>query len=181
MGRYTRREIEEAKMLGRKVAALKNKSPPPLSRLKRSASTLLAVIWFTVRTRARNAALKMFDRTICPVCEGSKKELLHVVHDEFFYTHCRLCRATGHVGWQERESHKWGQALLRYRLSKKASLQLMQHAIGARRETIEKHENGLVPLDDWIIPLYNRASYQLDKERQIDECIEQIEPLSKRS
>ena len=174
MGRYTRREIEEAKMLGRKVAAFKNKPAPPLSRLKRAASTLLAVIWFTVRTRTRNAVLKMFDRTICPVCEGSTVAIMHTIHDEFVGGPCRLCAGSGHVGWKERESHKWGQALQRYRLSKNASLQCVQSAIGARRETIEEHESGLVPLDDWIIPLYNLAAYQLDKERQLDERLKQL-------
>ena len=58
-----------------------------------------------------------------------RRQLTHIVHDEFEMRPCKLCLAKGHVGWRERESWKWGGALKSYRLNNGLSLAQMYYAV----------------------------------------------------
>ncbi|MGH8074245.1 MAG: hypothetical protein ACREO4_09245 [Lysobacter sp.] len=161
--RHTNGEIQEAKMLARKVAALKNVSAPPLSRLRGALVLFVRACWNVVRGVVRRTWWKLRDRTLCPHCFGHMQKLTHVVHDEFEMKPCKLCRGRGHIGWQEREAVKWGRALFDYRMQRRHSLAFMQSAIGTPEHIIYKCENGLIHLDDWPYPLYNIAEVHLGR------------------
>lgn len=162
--RHTHREIAEAKMLGRRLAALRNAPVPPLSRVRAATTLFIAAGWTLLRMSVRSVVLKMFDRTVCPRCQGNKNQLTHVVHDEFEMRPCKLCQQRGYVGWRERESYKWGQAAMRYRMSNGFSLAKAYYLCGLTPDDITKHESGLVPLDDWPSSLRDIADLQLDRE-----------------
>lgn len=161
--RHTNREIEEAKMLGRRLAALKNVSSPPLSRVRRATTLFVAASWTLLRMCARKFWMELLERTVCPHCHGFKQKLTHVVHDEFEMRPCRLCDGRGWVDWHERESVRWGRALFDYRMDRRMSRSLMHCAIGVSEEDIADCENGYVDLEDWPYPLYNIAEVHLGK------------------
>lgn len=162
--RHTNREIADAKMLGRRLAALRNAPVPPMTRV-RTATTLFArAVFHALRMSLRSAWLKMFDRTICPKCQGHKNQLTNIIHDEYEMRPCRLCNARGWIGWRERESVKWGAAAKRYRLNAGFSLAKAYYLCGLAPDDITKHEEGLVPLDDWPDSLRDIADLQLDRD-----------------
>ena len=164
--RHTNREIEEAKMLGRRLAALKNVSSPPLSRVRRATTLFVAASWTLLRMRVRSAWMKMLDRTVCPHCHGQGTGFYFCEGDEASITSgrtCRLCIGKGYIGQQQRESVKWGRALFDYRMERRHSLAFMQCAIGTPEHIIAQCESGLIALDDWPYPLYNIAEVHLGK------------------
>ena len=162
--RHTRREIEEAKMLGRRLAAFRNAPVPPLSRLRTATTLLGRAVSTALRMKVRAAWLSLFGRTVCPKCEGHKHQLTRIVHDEFEMRPCRLCKARGSINWQQRESVKWGAAAKRYRLAAGMSLAKAYYLCGLTPDQITMHEEGLVPLDDWPSSLRDIADLQLDRE-----------------
>lgn len=162
--RHTHREIAEAKMLGRRLAALRNAPVPPLSRLRSATTLLTRAVILALRMKVRAAWLQLFDRTVCPKCEGHKHQLTHIIHDEYEMRPCRLCNARGWIGWRERESVKWGAAAKRYRLNAGFSLAKAYYLCGMTPDQITMHEDGLVPLDDWPSSLRDIADLQLDRE-----------------
>ncbi|URA07257.1 hypothetical protein Seregon_BL70062 [Xanthomonas phage Seregon] len=165
--RHTRREIEEAKMLGRRLAASRNAPVPPLSRLRTATTLLLRASWTLLRMSIRSVVMKMFDRTVCPHCRGEGTGYHFCDGDAVSITEgmpCRLCNARGHIGWRERESVKWGGAAKRYRLQGGFSLAKAYYLCGMTPDEISKHECGLVPLDDWPSSLRDIADLQLDRE-----------------
>lgn len=162
--RHTNREIEEAKMLSRRLSALGNVSVPPLSRL-RIATTLFALAcWVALRSAARGARRWVRDKKVCPCCEGRRQVVRHIIHDEFELAACRLCDGKGEVTWREVEAFKWGGALQRYRLNAGQSLAQMYYTIGLVPDHVHRLECGLVPLDDWPQPALSIADLQLDRE-----------------
>ena len=162
--RHTNRETQEAKMLGRRLAAFRNAPVPPLSRVRQATTLLFAAGWTLLRMKVRSVVLKMFDRTVCPKCDGHKNQLTHIVHDEFEMRPCRLCKARGSINWQQRESVKWGAAAQRYRLAAGMSLAKAYYLCGLTPDQITMHEEGLVLLDDWPSSLRDIADLQLDRE-----------------
>lgn len=162
--RHMNREIQEAKMLGRRLSALREAPVPPRSRVRQATTLLFPAGWTLLRMSVRSVVMKMFDRTVCPKCEGHKNQLTHIVHDEFEMRPCKLCRAKGHVGWRERESWKWGGALKSYRLNNGLSLAQMGYAVGLVPEHVNQLEQGLVPLDYWPQTAINIADLQLDRD-----------------
>lgn len=162
--RHTNREIQEAKMLGRRLSALRNASVPPMSRLRIATALLVAASRTLLRMSVRSAVMKMFGRTVCPKCDGHKNRLTHIVHDEFEMRPCKLCRAKGHVGWRERESWKRGGALKNYRLSLRRSVDEAAYLSYMEPEEVLRYEEGLVPLADWPATFLAAADLQLDRE-----------------
>ena len=162
--RHTNREIAEAKMLGRRLSALRNAPVPPLFRAHAATTLFFRAGWTLLRMSVRSVWLKMFDRTVCPKCEGNKNQLTNVVHDEYEMRPCKLCNARGSIGWRERESVKWGAAAKRYRLAAGMSLAKAYYLCGLTPDQITMHEEGLVPLDDWPTSLRDIADLQLDRE-----------------
>ena len=162
--RHTNREIQEAKMLGRRLSAFSEAPVPPITRARRAVGFVFAASWTLLRMSVRSVVMKMFDRTVCPKCDGHKNQLTHIVHDEFEMRPCKLCRAKGHVGWRERESWKWGGALKSYRLNNGLSLAQMYYAVGLVPEHVNQLEQGLIPLDDWPQTAINIADLQLDRD-----------------
>ena len=166
--RHTNREIQEAKMLSRKVAALENVSAPPLSRLACATTLFVSALFTTLRMKLRSAWMKMLDRTVCPSCHGQGTGFFFTSDgDECSVTlgmPCRLCKASGYIGWRERESYKWGGAAKRYRLEAGFSLAKAYCLCGMTPDEISKHECGFVPLDDWPSSLRDIADLQLDRE-----------------
>lgn len=166
--RHTNREIAEAKMLGRRLAALRNAPVPPLSRARAATTLFFRAGWTLLRMSVRSAWLKMFDRTVCPSCNGEGKGFCFVSGDDACSVTadmpCRLCNQRGHIGWREREAVKWGAAAKRYRLNAGFSLAKAYYICGMTPAEISKHECGLVPLDDWPTSLRDIADLQLDRE-----------------
>lgn len=162
--RHTRREIEEAKMLGRRLAAFRNAPVPPLSRLRIATALLVAASCTLLRMSVRSAVMKMFGRTVCPKCDGHKNRLTHIVHDEFEMRPCRLCKARGSISRRQRESVKWGGALKNYRLNNGLSLAQMRYIVDLAPEYIDRLEQGLVPLDEWPQAAANVADLHLYRE-----------------
>ena len=163
MARYSHREIEEAKMLGRRLAALKNVSPPPLSRLRNATTLFFRTLWLSIHMLSTRYWMLWHDLTTCPACDGTGSKL--VAEDDFLGTwFCSLCASKGHIGWRERESWKWGQAAQRYRIAAGFSLAKAFYLCGLTPAQITKHEQGLVPLDDWPESLRYIAGLQLDRE-----------------
>ena len=164
MTRHTNGEIEQAKMLKRRLSAFENISAPPLSRLRAATTLLLAVTWCYIRQRAGALSRWLRDREVCPKCAGNKHQLTHIIHDEFEMRACRLCNGSGEVTWRELESYKWGQAAQRYRIAAGFSLAKAYYLCGLAPDDITRHEIGLVPLDDWPTSLRDIADLQLDRE-----------------
>jgi hypothetical protein len=155
--RHTNREIEEAKMLARRIAALKNVSSPPLSRVMRATTLLCISSWFLLRKWLRSKYMELLERTTCPHCHGYCHKLTHVAHDEFQMQPCKLCSGKGWIGPQERDSVRWGRGLLEFRLHYRTSLDMMFMTTGIPPDEISQHENGLVHLDNWRPILLQRA------------------------
>jgi hypothetical protein len=163
MARYSHREIEEAKMLGRRLAASKNVSPPPLSRLRNATTLFFSILWLSIRMRSTRYWMLWHDLTTCPRCDGRGHRLV-VEADYEGEAPCQLCASKGRIGWRERESWKWGQAAQRYRIGMGFSLAKAFYLCGLTPAQITKHEQGLVPLDDWPESLRYIAGFQLDRE-----------------
>lgn len=162
--RHTNREIQEAKMLARRLAASKNVSAPPLSRLRLATTLFFRAYTMSLRMRLLGAYRKMFGLTVCPRCHGQGTSFNHEIHDEFVLKQCPLCKGRKHIGAYQRETVKFGRALLEYRLSCRMSLEAMYSATGVLPSHISQHEAGLVPLDEWPKSLFNLADLQLDRE-----------------
>lgn len=167
MPRYTHREIEDAKMLARNFSRNENVQVTPLSRFVSASRFFFAAIRTTLRMRAAVAWRYIRDRHVCPRCDGRKRKLTHVIHDEFEMRPCRLCEGIGEVHWKKVESFKWGQALKRYRLDQGLSLAQAfyvyeYHCLSP--SMIEQYEGGVVRLDYWPPGLYHLADLQLDRE-----------------
>lgn len=155
-------ELVKAKMLARKAAASENVSVPPLSRLRRATTLFVSACWLLLCGIARRTSMYLRDKQQCPKCFGCKRQLTHVVHDEFEMRDCRLCKGTGEVTWREVESFKWGNALLAYRLNAGLSLAQMYYAVGLAPDVVQRLERGLVPLDDWPDTARNVAEKMVD-------------------
>jgi len=162
--RYNHRQIEEAKMLGRKLLASKKSSVPPLSCLRSATTLFFSVLWLSIRMRSVRYWMLLLDRTACPKCEGRKERLIHVAHDEFALCPCPTCGALGWVDWRQRESLKWGDALKRYRLRVGCPLPMASDIWSYPAEEITNIEEGLVPLDEWPAWLRDMADLQLDRD-----------------
>lgn len=113
------------------------------------------------------AGLELRDKQRCPKCDGVKRQLMHIVHDEFEVRDCRLCKGTGEVTWREVESSKWGNALLAYRLNAGASLAQMYYAVGLTPDQVQQLEYGLVPLDEWPDSARNCAEKMIDRPNSV--------------
>ena len=161
--RHTHREIQEAKMLGRRLAASENVSSPPLSRLKNATRFVFAAARLALRMKAAAFWRYVRDKSVCPCCQGHKQQLTHVYQDEFELRACRLCKGSGEVTWREVESYKWGGALLEYRLSRGISLAQMYYAVGLTPGEVQQLEYGIVPLDDWPDTARNLAESVLSR------------------
>jgi hypothetical protein len=162
--RHTNREIEQAKMLSRKVSASQNVSAPPLSRVRVATTLFFSAI--ALRLKMFGAALwrNIRDKSICPCCAGAGIAH-HFDYADGYTAQCRLCLGSGEVTWREVESHKWGEALKRYRLSLGYSLPQMYYVLpGNNPHQIERMEQGLVPLDQWPLEAVGVAELQLDRE-----------------
>lgn len=162
--RHTHREIEEAKMLSRRISAFQNVQVTPLSRLRAATTLLACAVITTLRLRVLAAWRWLRDKHVCPKCAGNRQQLTRIVHDEFEMRPCRLCAGKGEVDWQYVESYKWGQAAQRYRLAAGFSLAKAYYLCGLAPDDITRHEIGLVPLDDWPESLIAVADLQLDRE-----------------
>ena len=170
--RHTRREIEEAKMLGRRLAASRNAPVPPLSRLRTATALLGRAVSTALRMKVRAAWRWLRDKTVCPRCEG-RHDMIEfnemfgpdAGHDDNLPgTKCRLCRGTGEVTRAQVESFKHGRAAMRYRLIAGMSLAKAYYLCGLTPDQVTMHEEGLVPLDDWPSSLRDIADLQLDRE-----------------
>ena len=170
--RHTHREIEEAKMLSRRLSTLQDVRVPPLSRARTATTLLACAVITTLRMKLRAAWRWLRDREVCPRCEGRTHMIeLHEMfgpdpgHDgRLPGTKCRLCEGTGEVTWREVESFKWGRALMRYRLTAGFSLAKAYYLCGLTPHQITMHEEGFVPLDNWPESLLSLADLQLDRE-----------------
>lgn len=170
--RHTHREIAEAKMLGRRLAALRNAPVPPLSRLRSATTLLTRAVILALRMKVRAAWRRLRNMQVCPRCEG-RHDMIEfnemfgpdAGHDDNLPgTKCRLCRGTGEVDQRRVESFKWGRAAMRYRLLAGMSLAKAYYLCGLTPDQITMHEEGLVPLDDWPSSLRDIADLQLDRE-----------------
>jgi hypothetical protein len=163
--RSTNQEIQEAKMLARRLEAVRKSSAPPLSRI-RDASRL---VWLTsvalVAGTISRTLLKMLGRRICPKCNGAKNQLTHIVHDEFAMRQCRLCEGKGFVTEKQLQAWRYGQAHIRYRASLGYSRSKAYYITGGERpDLIAACEEGLISLHHWPEAMIQNAELQLDRE-----------------
>lgn len=171
MTKHTNGEIEQAKMLGKKLSALQDVSTTPKDRAWSATTLFLIACWQLVRNtcrrnvrqfrnairRTRNAIVGR--RFQCPHCLGCRN-----LPEDNTNVRCVLCSSTGFISQAQRESVAYGRMLLHWRGDHRASVGRAADMLNVQPLEIGRLENGYVPVAEWPRTAREIAEQQMRDE-----------------